>query len=499
MLDSIFTDHMVLQRNKPIRIYGTEYNKDVVDVFLGNQKRSVKVSNGKWIAEFEPLSQGGPFEIKIDNGLSVEKIQDVVIGDVFLAAGQSNMEFLLKNTDYYHVELESSIPEFRYFYVNPVEYTKGKEEFPKFEKSEWQISSAETIGEISAIAYYFAKQITRHSTVPVGIVGCHKGGTSASCWIDEMTIQSERSIKEAYYDAYWNDIQYQTETEEDKARETYFRKYNDYQDKVADYLKKHPDHSIGQMKQAIGHTPWPGPKGEKDYGRPCGLYHTMFEKIKSFTFCSVIWYQGEEDTKLPLLYEDLLKLVINSWRNEFHDVILPFYVIQLPDYNDDKSKDNWAIVRQAQEDISKALKNVHLVCSLGCGEEHNIHPTDKSVLGKRIGDLILETYYGLKNEGTSPMAVKTVYTNERLEIEIANLYDQNLVYTGREKIEISNDGVNYQEIEAFISGSTIYANVLNKPLLVRYAWKNYPKVGFERKDGKPLFPFFMEVSDEEDN
>lgn len=497
MLDAIFTDHMVLQRNKQIHVYGTGKKGAHLQVTLDNETKDVNVVDEKWSVVFESRSYGGPFKIVVYDGKQTESIEDVLIGDVFLATGQSNMEFLMKNSKYYEEELEEDIPSFRYYYVNQVEYVRNGKEYPAFPKRTWEIANSSNIGDMSAVAYYMAKMITAHSDVPVGIVGCHKGGTSASCWIPEKVMESNLTLKEAYIDNYWKDIKNQTDEQEEAAREKYAEEYDRYQEKVKQYQIEHPHHSISQMKQTIGHTPWPGPKGKKDYGRPCGLFHTMFEKVKEFTFGSILWYQGEEDTKLPLLYKDLLKTLIISWRREFNDASLPFYVVQLPDYNDDKSIDNWAIVRQAQEGASKELGNIYILCTLGCGEEFNIHPTDKSVLGARLGELVLETYYGTKIAGHCPQVSQINFRQNRLECVVDFLYRQPLINTGLEKIEVSYDGEFFESVDAFVSKNIIYANIPKKPLSVRYAWKNYPSIGFERKDGKPLFPFYIkEVLDD---
>ena len=495
MLDSIFTDHMVLQRNKPISIYGIGEEGACVEVTFNLETKKSSVKDGKWKVEFDPLPAGGPYTMIISSGKYTEMIRDILVGDVFLAAGQSNMEFLMKDTKYYETELESKIPDFRYYYVNQVEYEKEGKDYPEFPKRNWEIVNKNNLKNISAVAYYMAKRIQPCINVPIGIVGCHKGGTSASCWIEESQLEKNVNIHKAYVDAYWDDIKNQSEEQEDLARGNYQKCLNDYQKQVKEYQKKYPEHSIGQMKQDIGHTPWPGPKGNKDYGRPSGLYHTMFEKIKDYTYCSVLWYQGEEDSKLPNLYEDLLTILVTSWKKELHDNLL-FFIVQLPDYSDDKAADNWALIRKAQENVSKKIDNVEIMCALGCGEQYNIHPSDKSVLGTRLGELVLETYYDYEVSGHSPSVSTVGYSDGRIECRVDYMYDQELINTNREVLEVSYDGKEFEKVDAFVYSNTIYANVIKKPTIVRYAWKNYPDVGFERIDGKPLLPFYKEVTNE---
>ena len=150
--------------------------------------------------------------------------------------------------------------------------------------------------------YYLAYYLRHDIDIPIGLIAVNKGGTSGSCWINETYLQKNQEIKKVYYDEYYQAIMNQTEAQEDLEIAKYKERVKQYQQKVALYQQTYPERNMSQLKKDVGHTPWPGPRGKKDFCRPAGLYYTMFKKICQYSGKAVIWYQGEEDTKNAYLY-----------------------------------------------------------------------------------------------------------------------------------------------------------------------------------------------------
>lgn len=450
------SDNLVLSYEKENVLSGTGENGTKVVVCFQDKTYESIIKDEKWSVSLGPLLIGGPYTLTIADDRETIVFEQIYVGKVYLLAGQSNIEFKLKDE-----QRKQGVDDLKYvriYTVPQVEYIKDGTEYPCFEKSVWQKANREQLMDFSAIGYYIGK-ILNAQKIPIGLVACNKGGTSASCWVDEKTLQSDPVLNKVFYESYWNDIQDQNDAQEDIQRAKYQEILLQYQQTVALYQKEHPNASLSEVKKVCGHTPWPGPKGKKDYGRPCGLYSTMFSKIRTMKFDGVIWYQGEEDTKNAQAYARLLKNLIRLWRKDLKDNI-PFYIVQLPKYNDDKNK-NWPIVRQAQRFICQKEKNCKLVVSIDTGEEFNIHSTDKSVLGQRIGKMILGQVMNV-----SP-------------IEIQN---QTITFDQKVVLEKNNFGWIQKDAHTIWVGNETEG----------YAITNFPEVFLYDENHDPISPFYFE-------
>ena len=495
-LDSIFRDHMVIQRERKIRIFGTGQTGEKAEVSLAGKKGFGQAAeDGTWEVILEPLEAGGPYELEVKTEEKTMIVKDILIGDVYVAAGQSNMEFLFENTAYAESEREhASQAAFRYYKVPQVEYQKDGKEYPEIPEEGWYECSPENVGKISGVAYYCVKELRRHTDVPIGVVGCHKGGTSASCWVSEETLKKDPEIKKIYYDDYWKDIKDQSEEEEDLAIHQYQEILAAYQKKVEEYQKQYPDRSMSQLKHDVGHTPWPGPKGKKDYGRPCGLYETMFQKIRGMRYKAILWYQGEEDTKAASVYKILLLNLIDNWRRDLDDKELPFLIMQLPNYNDDKIPFSWAVLREQQRQAVKESEHTYLICTLGFGEEFNIHPADKSEAGRRLGLMAAEVFYDKQVQGCAPELSKVERTEDGYCLTFDSCYGRILSAGNSDQdLQISYDGKHFEKIKAETAQEDLLIKTQRDVKVICYDWENNPEVVFTGASGLPIIPFYYEI------
>lgn len=491
IVDIVYTDNMVLQRNTHNYITGQCLdNEDVSIYFQGTRYRS-QSKNNTWEICLDHLKEGGPYQLLIESHECQIIWEHIYVGDVFLAAGQSNMEYRLKDSylgdEYIHSQELNNV---YFFQVPRVEYRENGQSYPRFEKPHWKEANSTTLGNISAVAYHFVKTLRQYTDIPIGIVECNKGGTSVSCWIPNKELETNIYLKELYIDQYFQDIKDQSDEDENRKIDEFKQSLQLYMQKVQSYKNNHPDHSMSQIKKAVGHTPWPGPKGKKDFGRPGGLYETMFSVIKTYSFASVLWYQGEEDVKYAEYYDILLTLLIHKWRSDLRNNHLPFFCVQLPNYNDEKY-DKWPILREKQALVSEKVKDIHLIVSIDCGEEFNIHPIHKEVIGQRLGKSVLLHYYNYSIQGDAPTIISIEYIDSKLYIK----YNQNLYYKG--------DNIQEFEIENHLVRKPIYPELKDGTLIfgidqdctqLLYAYKNYPITNLYGINEIPIAPFRITIN-----
>lgn len=451
------TNNMVLSQKKDHISGSGPQGKPVQVVFQEKQYETVIDEKG-WNIDLELLCTGGPFPLDIYCDEEHLHFDEIYVGRVYLLAGQSNIEFKLRNEQQIHGVHE--LKNVFLYSVPQIEYVMEGRSYPAYEPAAWKKGSVENLIDFSAIGYYIG-EVLDTLDVPIGLVECNKGGTSAACWVDESTLQSDEILNKVFYENYWDDIRDQSEMQEDEKRNEYAKILDRYQQNISAYQSRHPEASLSEIKKACGHTPWPGPKGKKDYGKPGGLYHTMFSKVNSRGFDGIVWYQGEEDTKSASAYARLLKKLVQLWRSDLHDEV-PFYIVQLPKYDDDKN-DSWPMIRQAQRKICQNEKACSLVVGIDTGEQFNIHPTDKSRLGNRIGRTIA---------GQVKRVDPICYREHVLRFN--------------ERIVMKNQPLGWKALDE-------YSIHVGKDVSKGYAVSNYPEVFlFDEKDD-PVSPFYFDT------
>lgn len=470
-----FTSHMVLQRNQKILITGTS-DGNTVTLSFGNDHFEGRVNNGHWHVELPPHKAGGPYSIIIQDETERTVLEDVWFGDVFLAAGQSNMEMKIHTAQHGPFDVKNNV---RFLHMPQYIFERNGTYYPEEDLKPWKILRGDNFEELSAVAYYFARDLDIH--VPIGIIDNNRGGTSASCWIDQNVLKEDADLYHTYYETYYQNI-HESEEEQYQKASAYYKKLYDYVDMFDACRIAHPELTQAEMKARVGHTPWPPPQGIFDFRRPCSLYYTMFLKTACLPVKAVLWYQGEEDSLRPAKYERLLDLMIHNWRQVYQRNV-PFFIIQLPEYESNEYQ--FAKIRFQQNEECKKQDN-HLVMTLDCGEADNIHPTDKSVVGKRLADAVMHDLYAMDR----PVVAK------QLSMEIQ---DGKLVFTYDQKLqameaEIEFSGKNGTVVSpAHTDGRKIATepgkDVLAQAEVVRYGNAGVIHSILRGENGIPLSPF----------
>lgn len=497
---SIFSDNMVLQRDKSISIWGYANSFDIVRVhFNGISVETQTLKNHTWNVELPPMSANDGLSMTIHNTTSEETIffDNIAIGEVWLCGGQSNMEFELQNTTNakeelsicencdlnvrcFHVQKNAYIDE--YFYLND-------------ELNSWELANSNNCKRWSAVGYYFAKKLSLELGVTVGIINCNWGGTSGSAWVSREKLLSHEDTK-IYIEEYDKAI-------EGKSFEMYCKELEDYEEYVAqwqpkinEFYSKNPQGLWGDALAYAGECRYPGPIGYKSEFRPCGVYETMLKRVAPYTLKGFIYYQGESDDHRPNSYYTLLKEVISQWREDFKDDSLPFLIVQLPMHMErgDVDHKNWCIIREAQDRVHRTVKNTGLAVILEHGEYGNIHPTNKIPVAER---LFLQAMYHVYHNIDGNLAYGGLYkshviTNGGILVNFDYINNGFKVTGELSNFEISSSDNKYYPAEVKIYDNKIFlfSDKVKYPIHARYLWTNYTKIHlFSNDSGIPVAPF----------
>ncbi len=450
-LAAIFSENMVLQRDKEVSVFGESTDREEISVSIDDISVKEVVDAGKWCIKLPPHPAGGPytfkaFSRKLDKAGNVSdrigdalELENVLYGEVWLNNGQSNIEFEIQNATGGEAEIAAgNYPEIRYYKV--VKAPVVNEELLEAEKSlKWKSFTDGDFRDVSAIGYYYAVRLYKQFGVPVGLVDCYLGGTSVTCWIDKESL-SEMPEGRDYIDRFEDAVKDQTE-------ENYQRELKEYNALVEEYVRKeqaakkqNPNLNPEQLEAITGAYPWPPPVGFDSAYRPAGLIESMFKRVAPYTVKGIVYYQGEEDAQYNFkwlkkkvaddtaltdtvdgkhfkdeavndMYMKLLNRMIENYRKLYSDTELPVILVQLPMFIDRKVEESrdWGYLREAQWKVQNPADNIFLVPLIDLGDYDDIHPKEKKTPGNRVADAMLEYVY--KDFGeylfARPGAVKT--------------------------------------------------------------------------------------------
>ena len=497
---AVFSDNMVLQRRRPVRIFGTcGEGQGPITVRvpeLGISGEAI-VSGGRWEAVLPPMEACPVCTLEIISGAVKKQFRNVAVGEVWLAGGQSNMEYELQNElNGSQALAECGSENVRFYYTPKCEMSDDKLIKAEAESS-WQAPSPENSRAWSAVGYYFAKHLSRRLGVTVGVIGCNWGGTSASAWIPRERLLQDSRIR-IYIDEYDQAIKGKSDSEMIAEYEEYGRYQWEWEQRKNKCYAEDPDISWDQVLERCGENRYPGPPGIMNPMRPCGLHETMISRVAPYTLGGVLYYQGESDDHRPDTYEVLLKALIDQWRSDWKDKELPFLLVQLPmhRYAADPDYKNWPVIRQAQYDVFRTVKNTGLASALDCGEFNEIHPRDKSAVAYRLYLQALSEVYGLadRSETLPPLFRCAVHEKDGLRLFFDNCtgFEVRGELTG---FELSGADGKTVPASAEVQGDTILLTAAaERPFReVRWLWTNYAGVPLFGKNGLPVASFRAEI------
>ena len=486
-LPAIFSDNMVLQQNAAARFWGWASPGEKITITPSWSKKAVSTKadgSGNWKISVETPAAGGPFDIKISGGNSIV-LKDVLIGEVWVCSGQSNMVFSLNSADSAKEAIAAAnYPNIRYF---SVERQYGIVPFKDAPGSVWKKTTPKDAGTFSAVAYYFAKKIHHDLNVPVGIVYAAWGGTPAEAWTPASDFKHDDSLQ--HYIERWNYLQQHAAADSIKW----------YQQ--LDQWEKNDSGKTSVKKPEIPQTLY---YFQRPWREPGVLFNGMINPVIPFTIKGVLWYQGESNVGYADEYEYLFSKMIQSWRDDWKakggQTILPFYFVQISAFGY-SNLNAGAVVRQAQYDVMKKTDRTGMAVTIDLGNMKNIHYTHKKPVGDRLALIAEAKSYGFKNIiYTGPACGNVKREGSKLQLD----FDQQLFTIDQKSpqgFEIGYrdpaipDSVIYVKAASLISGNkvTVWSNEAKNPIAVRYGWLLVGKANLQNKEGLPAFPFEKKI------
>ncbi|MDO4167903.1 MAG: sialate O-acetylesterase [Eubacteriales bacterium] len=493
-LPAVFSDHMVLQRGKNIAVWG-ESDAKRIRVTLAGQTVEASVIEGAFQVLLPPMQAGGPYEMQITDDKDTVTYQDIMIGEVWLAGGQSNMELELQNSQN-GAEVVKHIhnDQVRFYYTPKVPWV-GEKLYEAEADSHWDLCTPETAGRWSAVGYYFAEKLAKELGVTVGVIGCNWGGTSASCWVGRETLEGDRKIQQ-YIKEYDEIVDAQDPEQYIRDREAYLVFQAEFDKNVGHYYETAENPTWEEAQELYGENQYPGPMGPRSENRPCGLYESMLQRVCPYTLAGFLYYQGEEDDHRPYTYYELLCGLVRQWRQDWQDDTLPFMVVQLPMFQNGGEPDyqNWPFIREAQMRLFQTVKNTGIAVILDKGEYGNIHPVEKDSVGMRLADQALYQVYGKKEEEEVYGPIYRTYRIQDGQMIITFDYAEQGFHQTEDTItgfEVAGEDQKYYPATADIQNHEIVLSAcqVTEPVYARYCWTNYREVTLFGANDLPVAPF----------
>ena len=478
-LPYVYSDHMVLQRGKELCFQGTANPGEPVAVrFAGKSGKAVADENGHWEIRLPEMKAGGPYSLEFQSSDKTVRFEDVLVGEVWIAAGQSNMELPLKMCWGGKKEIaRSDNPDLRLLdYRRTVR--KGKVSFSeeelarctpeKFYEGNWAVSSPESTADFSGVAWFFAKQIQQELGVPVGIVHVAIGGAPCEAFISEASLRANPLLlPEVADNGCWLDNPAISEWPRGRARL--------------------------QLKNWLEHpaTAMPGHPFQ-----PTFLYRAAIQPLEQFPIRGVIWYQGESNATatdgMKALPEDWaragLETLIADWRRQFAQGDFPFYFVQLPNF----AKHNWMAFREMQREVSKEVPNTGMAVTIDVGDPRTVHPKNKRPVGDRLARLALAKTYGkaIPYSGPRFKAFRVEGATARVSFDFS---DGLRPAKGTEVsgFELAGEDGIYHPARATVEDGAVvlHSEKVSHPVALRYGWAPNPDCNLVNSALLPASPF----------
>lgn len=476
-LPKVLGSHMVVQRGLPVHVWGLATPGEAVSVSFRGETRSVTADRlGEWSTYLKPGAAGGPFDLKVQgtpvegSGPSMEQpivLNDVLVGDVWLASGQSNMEFPMSRA----ATAVEDLPHADNSQIRLLMVNKRSSQFAEddVDSDGWSVSSPVTAKDFSAVAWYFARDLEQREHVPVGVIDATWGGTIAESWVRLTALGEDASLAPLFISR------------------------GEMTDHAAQGVREAKDQKLLQDEaraqgRPVPQFPWHPPL---DSWGPGLLWNGMIAPLTPFPIRGVIWYQGESNSALQRapLYHRIFRTLIEDWRRQWSIGDFPFLYVQISNFKSTPLED-WAELRQ-QQLATLELRNTAMAVTIDIGNPDDVHPTDKLDVGLRLARAARALSYGEQVEYNGPLFRQA--TPEGASIRIWFDHAQGLMAKGGEVSDVEVAGVDgkWAAATANIEGATIVARspTVAEPVSVRYGWANSPHCNLFNAEGLPASPF----------
>ena len=471
-----FGDGMVLQRGKPVTVWGLAAPGERVLVeFKGRVKATGADKIGRWEVKLDPLQASTePAKLTVTGQNSVT-VSNVLVGEVWLCSGQSNMNLPLSAArDAANEIAAAKYPLIRYFEVESV---VADLPLPEAEGT-WKVCAPENAGRFTAVGYFFGRQLCHDLSVPIGIIKSTLGGSPIEGWMSSQTLAEHPAAAK-------------------QAEEEWKPLAADYQKRTADYENRLGQWRTGRADAlAAGHTSrTPKPvkaTKESDRKKPAGLYNGFIYPLEPLTLAGFLWYQGEGNSDAPADYRVLFPALICQWRRDFQQEGLPFLFVQLPIYKvpNDPTGQRWAWFREVQTTVL-SLPKVHMAVAIDVGDPGDIHPANKQEVGRRLALLALRNVYGRTVDDSGPGCAGIDRQGSMMRLHFTNASSLHFQGSMTNSFSLAGSDRKFVPADARIEGEAVVVSAqgVAEPVAVRFNWSNCPDGFLFNESGLPSAPF----------
>lgn len=462
-LSELFTDRMVLQRDCPLVIGGLADTGSKVTVTIAEKMATAVADNqGKWKVVLEPLTAGTDYTLTISTPNEKQVFHDVAVGEVWLCSGQSNMEFMLKQT----VDAKTTIPaaenaSIRLFDMKanwrtnnvswPVSAIDSINHLQYFKPTQWTLCTPEHAADFSAVAYHFGRMLQDSLKVPVGLICNAVGGSTTESWVDRHSLEME-------FPAILKDWL-----------------HNDF---IQGWARGRAAVNLKNSKEVVKRHPY----------EPCYLFESGILPLKQYPIKGVIWYQGESNAHNMEAHEQLFKLLVKSWRTNWNNADMPFYFVQLSSLN----RPSWPWFRDSQRRLMDEIPFTGMAVSSDYGDSLDVHPRNKRPIGERLARWALAKDYHCQLLPSGPICSSAEASQN--EIVVTFRYGDGLhTFDGHDLrcFELAEvDGIFYPA-KAAVQGNQVHvtSDEVKHPRYVRYGWQPFTRANLVNRDGLPASTF----------
>jgi sialate O-acetylesterase len=469
-VQTLFTDHMVLQKGVILPVWGTADPGGKVSVSINGQKKTdVVLQDSTWRIDLDPMEYGGPYQMQII-GAETIALENVVVGEVWVASGQSNMQWTVARSNNQEEEIAAAqYPNIRLFQHERVLNWKPQ---TKVSCDGWQVCSPETIEEFSAVAYFFGRHLNQELDVPIGIIHTSWGGTPAEAWTSSASLKLLPD--------------YAPIVKAMEADSSYVKNLQaEYDEKLQEWQK---------LKDSGAKDLPRKPRGILHSHRPTVLYNAMINPLIPYAIKGAIWYQGESNANRAFQYRSLFQTMITDWRTQWKQGDFSFYFVQLANFKARKAvpaDDDWAELREAQN-LALGLPNTGMAVTIDIGQADDIHPRNKQDVGKRLALNALKLDYGKDIVHSGPVYKSMAVEGNSVRLTFDHV-GSGLTTRAAELVGFAIAGKDsaFTWAEAKIDGETVVVNspYVENPIAVRYAWASNPMCNLYNNEGLPASPF----------
>jgi sialate O-acetylesterase len=476
---SIFSDHMVMQRDLANPVWGKADPGEQITVKIAGQTQSVTANEtGEWTAVLAPLPAGGPHELII-HGENTLTQKDILVGEVWFCSGQSNMQWPVYRSNNAKVEIASAnFPEIRLLTVPQVGSELTLNDFD----GQWEVCSPKTVPVFSAISYYFGRRLHNALGVPIGLINNAWGGSTAEAWVPRDVLEK--------FPRYKSYISYRDRKAADYSDAIHAQIMVDWEQKVAEWVKN----------GAQGKKPSTPRDPRYHWNRLGRIYNGVLHPTIGYGIRGFIWYQGEANVTRAEDYAHIFPLLIQTFRDQWGQGDFPFYWVQLASYQNETEAPqdhHWAHLRESQTKKLDALPNTGQAVIIDKGEARDIHPRDKQTVANRLARIALARDYDYDYDMSyqSPQFTKMTVKKGSVTLTFDPVSKDGLYTFDTDEVKgfaIAGEDQQYVWAQAKIIDKNkvkVWSDAIPNPTAVRYAWGANPVCNLYDRNGLPVTPF----------